>query len=53
MTEPARAESDLDIEAARAALVPRMRKGDLTAFEEFFRLGGVEVGTMEWTKPPA
>ena len=48
MTEPARVESALDdVEAAREALVPRMRKGDLTAFEEFFSLSGGTVTFLD------
>lgn len=51
MTEPARAESDLDVEAAREALLPRMRKGDLTAFEEFFALGGIPMRFVDAEAP--
>lgn len=47
MTEPARVESDLDVEAAREALVPRMRKGDWAAFEEFFALSGGSVTFLD------
>ena len=52
MTEPARVDSDLDVEAARDALVPRMRRGDLTAFAEFFELGGAKVESIRWVEPP-
>jgi hypothetical protein len=47
MTEPARIEVDADVEAAREALVPRMRKGDLRAFEEFFALSGGTVTFLD------
>lgn len=43
MSEPARVDPDVDVEAAREALVPRMRKGDWAAFEEFFALSGGSV----------
>ncbi|HWL35772.1 MAG TPA: hypothetical protein VNQ77_06240 [Frankiaceae bacterium] len=52
MSEPARIDSDADVDAAREALAQRMRKGDLTAFEEFFRGRGIDVGTIEWVEPP-
>jgi hypothetical protein len=51
MTEPARVD-DTDVDAARDALAARMRRADLTAFEEFFQERGIEVGAIEWVETP-
>lgn len=52
MTEPARVESDVDVQAARDALIPRIRTGDLDALAEFFTLGGATVRSIGWVEPP-
>lgn len=52
MSEPARIESDADVEAAREALALRLRSGDLAALGELFELAGATVRSIEWVEPP-
>ena len=56
MTVPVRAEPlplrGAELDAARAALAPRVASGDLSALAGFFELSGGSVTSVRWTDEP-